>query len=675
MPGYQGGMVALGTVHAAGSNDPRGNDSGILWAAFVITAVAASALTIPLTAPDNGRPLRVLIIGRISTVHQSQESILASYRYVETYLARIYSGPIAITHLGEQESGMVVDRETIRQAEDLIAAGEVDLVIAEDLGRIYRNPRHQANFVQDAVDAGVRLICIADNLDTADDSWELMLGTAGIRHGLVVSDSRRRVRRTATHSFHQGGMVLRVIYGYRKLSKQEAESGQFGPVGLRIAKVDACTPILRQMRDQVFAGRTYRQIADWLNESGIKPGAYVKKGRWTAKIVADVLRASILHGDRRFREMLYEQVYKSGKHRRSRNPVPECKAEPTLAHFTVEEHAELLCVMNSRNLGGDRASGADHPRHRVPRSYAIWPAQQAHCGICGNLMYAFGREKLKCSSAQSHGDHPCWNHVQLDCETARIQVVTWLLAWLEQRPKYLSQFMAACWTEYSTRLARTGDACAASEGVIAGLKLQMDRIAEAIAVGGNIASLVDRLQQLEESYQQESANLCRLRSQANEVVQPRSREELEANRLAAVLALARESYGFAELMKACTTSFVVVPIQDILHGQVRPRVKITFSFDADPADATSEKIAETVAIDAFELPAYILNVKRILSLRQTQPLLASSEIGPALGLSEMQLRRALHYLKLMADREMTEPFVELTQKPERASRWNPRDKS
>jgi site-specific DNA recombinase len=649
--------------------------SGIVWSAFAITAVVCAALTIPLTAPDNGRPLRVLIIGRISTVHQNQESIHASYRYVETYLARIYSGPIVITHLGEQESGMVVNRKTIRQAEDLIAAGEVDLVIAEDLGRIHRNPRHQANFVQDAVDDGVRVICIADNLDTADDNWELMLGTAGIRHGLVVSDSRRRVRRTATHSFHQGGMVLRVIYGHRKLSKQEAESGAFGPIGLRIAKVDACTPILRQMRDQVFAGRTYRQISDWLNQSDIKPGPYAKQRRWTAQMVAAVLRNPILHGERRFREVLYEQIYKSGKHRRCRNAAPESKLEPTLAHFTPEEHAELLRVMDARNPRGERTCGADHPRFRVPRSYAIWPAQQANCAICGNLMYGYGSDKLKCSSALSHEDDACWNHVQLDCETTRIKVVTWLLDWLEQRPGFLNKFMNACWSEYSTRLARTGDACAASEAVIAGLKLQMDRLAEGIALGGNIASIVDRLQQLEESHQQETANLTRLRSQANEVEQPRSREELEANRLPAVLTLARDSYAFAELMKACTTSFVVVPIQDIMRGQVRPRVKFTLSFNADPDDENSAKIVETKAIDAFEPPGYIVNVNQILALRKTQPLLTSSEAVHQLGLSDMQARRALHYLKLMADREMTESFVELTQKPERASRWNPRKRS
>jgi site-specific DNA recombinase len=159
-------------------------------------------------------PMRVVIIGRISTPHQNEDNIEASYRYVEDYLRKQHLGPLQIKYLGERASGMLAERQTIRQVEDLIAAGQVDLVVAEDLSRIFRNPRHQLNFVQDAVDAGVRILCLADNLDTSNDNWELMLGAAGLRHGLVVSDTRRRVRRTATHSFHGGGMVMKVRFGY-----------------------------------------------------------------------------------------------------------------------------------------------------------------------------------------------------------------------------------------------------------------------------------------------------------------------------------------------------------------------------------------------------------------------------------------------------------------------------
>jgi len=224
----------------------------------------------PLRPKDPGGPLRVIIIGRISTVHQQEESIEASYQYVEEYLRQIYHGPLEIKHLGERASGMLAERATMREAEDLIATGQWDVVIAEDLSRIFRNPRHQYNFVQDVVDSDTRLICIADNLDTASENWETMMGAATLRHGLTVPDTRRRVRRTATYAFHRGGMVQKVRYGYRKLTREEADSGHFGPKGLALAKRPECTPVIRAMRDRVLRGDAYRSVADWLNDEGIE---------------------------------------------------------------------------------------------------------------------------------------------------------------------------------------------------------------------------------------------------------------------------------------------------------------------------------------------------------------------------------------------------------------------
>ena len=89
-------------------------------------------MNMPRAAPAPGAPpapLRVLIIGRISTPHQNEENIEASYRYVEDYLHTFHPGPLQIKHLGERASGMLAERQTIRQAEDLMATGQIDLVV------------------------------------------------------------------------------------------------------------------------------------------------------------------------------------------------------------------------------------------------------------------------------------------------------------------------------------------------------------------------------------------------------------------------------------------------------------------------------------------------------------------------------------------------------------------
>src|SRR5262245_2376063 len=141
-------------------------------------------------------------------------------------------------------------------------------------------------------------------------------------------------------------MVQKIRYGYRKLSKEEAESGEFGPRGLRIAKVPECTPWIREMRRRVMAGESYEAVAQWLEEERVDPGPYVTSGRWTGRLVKELLSDPILRGERTFGDAPSQTLYRTGKKKRQRNPnPPEVEHHPELAHLTKQEHLELLQVM------------------------------------------------------------------------------------------------------------------------------------------------------------------------------------------------------------------------------------------------------------------------------------------------------------------------------------------
>ncbi len=116
------------------------------------------AYLIQLKNPNG--PLRVLMLGRISTEHKSLENIEASYEFARRFLEQIYKGPVQIKQLGERGSGMLKDRESIREAEDDIETGTWDLMILEDLARAYRYTQYQIGFVQHCVDHDTRLISI-----------------------------------------------------------------------------------------------------------------------------------------------------------------------------------------------------------------------------------------------------------------------------------------------------------------------------------------------------------------------------------------------------------------------------------------------------------------------------------------------------------------------------------
>jgi DNA invertase Pin-like site-specific DNA recombinase len=176
----------------------------------------------PLVPKNPDGVLRVISIGRLSqpkeTEAATQQSLDAIQRENEWMLKSIHSGPIVVKYLAEQISGMLANRETMAELWKLVASGEWDLIIAEDLSRIFRNPAFQLMFLQQCADSGIRVICFADNLDTADESWESAALLATARHGLMIPDTRRRIKRTATESFKRGGMVLRVKFGFAKVS-------------------------------------------------------------------------------------------------------------------------------------------------------------------------------------------------------------------------------------------------------------------------------------------------------------------------------------------------------------------------------------------------------------------------------------------------------------------------
>ena len=632
--------------------------------------------TAPLTPRNPNGELLVVAIGRISTVHQDHESIEASYRYIQEFLSHIYRGPIQMKLLGEQASGMLTDRATIRAAEDLVATGTVDLVIAEDLARIYRNPRHQYSFVQDCVDRGTRLICVGDNLDTADDNWEIAMGAAALRHGLHIPDTRRRVRRSATHSFHNGGMVQKVKYGYRKLSAEEAASGESGTKGLRIAKVYECTPVILQMMKRVMAGAAYAAVADWLNAEGIRPGHYVRSGRWTARLVVDLLDDPILGGMRTFRKTVYRPVFRTGKHHPTRNDDPETEHYLELAHLSQEEHDSLREEIARRRAAHNSKNGESRPRpHYLPRSRTIWPGQCITCGVCGGLFHYMGRH-LRCCNSLPNGHSTCWNHVQVPAELTRARVIDWLAKRLDEIPDGRNVLAAAVWRLMEP--AKSGQQRQTHELAreIASLEKQAANLTTAIAEGGQLKTLIQHLQSVEKSLQKARRSKAVQESSAKKdrhgIGSADDLAECLEEHLSLLIGRKHES---TDLMRQILPEFTIRPVQALDTYQVRPRAKFTLRLAAlREKDHTDDCQASGLpdvpgSLDLFEPPLHIRYLDACVTAKQHNPKLSLKQIAALLGICHMTVKRALDYSRRMRSEGLNDPYRELYDPPQEASRW------
>jgi site-specific DNA recombinase len=630
----------------------------------------------PLILKNPNAPARVIIIGRVSKLQQNIENIDASYRYDEEYLRKLHQGPTEIKYLGEQGSGMRTDRLTIMEAEEEIATGTWDLVITEDLSRFYRNPRHQYAFVQDAVDHGTRVICIGDNLDTADENWEVAMGTASLRHSLHIPDTRRRVRRTATDSFHKGGMVQKFRFGYRKLTKEEAGSGLFGPVGLRIAKVPECTPIIREMKAMIMNGRKYVELADWLIENQIKPGPYVTSETWSDNLVRDFLRDPILRGMRTFRDVLHQPIFLTGKYRRQKNTdEAEMKEYPELAHFTPAEHFELLEEMDRRAREHfTPKEGKSHPLVNRPRSRTLWPGQHMRCGICGGLFYWCSDDQLKCQNALKHGPERCWNHVQVAAEQVRVTVIRWILSEFERFPSFLKALLDSAWQEYARTLQKSKGKERALDDEIRELEKQSAKLAKAVRMTEEqeIESLVQELTEVNDSLVVARKRKKLEQDRINDPLVLGSRSDFVVRPEEGMLSLSRSSYEFCDLMRQMIPEFVIYPVQAIDTGLVRPRGRITMRpsglLEAKGAGAGDLK----ATLDLFPYPVYVPPLQACLAEKEHNPKMTLKAIAAKLGINHMTVKRAFDLYRRMQEEGLDDPYRELQAEPVNASRWTKR---
>ncbi|MCA9091994.1 MAG: recombinase family protein [Planctomycetaceae bacterium] len=611
--------------------------------------------------------VRIVLIGRISTTHQNIENIEASFIAPMRVIENEYPGRKSIRKLGEQASGNLADRRTMRELEDLIEARMVDVVVAEDLGRIYRNPRLHYTFIQDAVDREIRVICVNDGLDTAKENWEAILASASVSHGTVIPQTRNRVKRTAENSFNQGGMVLKVKYGYRKLSKEEARSGQFGPVGLRIAKNPDCTPIIAEMVDWAIAGESYQLIAERLNDRQISPGPYVTKQLWTGRLVDEFLHDPILYGKRRFRRTLSKMVFATGRSRRLKNPnSPLQQTYPGLAHISREKFEELHLALESRRIPAGRPT---KPKgQRGPRNITLFPGQLITCGICGGRMYRLDG-CLKCCNVIPKGPRTCWNHVQVPTELTIRKVLEKLVSSFDQFPSFRQSFADAVWESYQSQKNKRDRTQNSMESVLNELNRQKQNLLKAIRTGGNLPALVDELKQIESDIEVKSQQFspkvddCDLHNLV--------REEIEDRLLEVLIDLAEHSHEFAALMQRLVTRFNIIPMQGLSSQQVHPRALITLDFSSFLKEASLEGNGYRMEfeLDLFIPPLYIVRRSECVRLSVENPKLSYKQIGQSLGINYMIVKRAMDYERQRVESGWQEDYRPLKSCPEKASRW------
>jgi DNA invertase Pin-like site-specific DNA recombinase len=512
----------------------------------------------PLNPPinlRNGHTLKVLGIARISTEHQDRLSLDDQEALLRNWLTQHTDLSFDLVMIKGRGSGECLDRKEVFQAEEQVATRNLDLVIAEDLGRIFRRV-HAQFFCESCEDCDTRLIAINDHIDTAQDNWRVLAGFATMRHEMYNSDTAKRIRRSHRNRFLQGGVVQTVPFGYLKPpgAKTDAE----------IQKDPNAEPIYAEMFRRLEERASYAEVADWLNEQGVKPGSWARTRRWTRGLVTQLIHNSILKGIRVRNKKMAKRVNQTGRRKSIPAPLSERLERPVphLAFIEANRYDRLIRMLDERNAKFRRKgiNGVD-PRKDVPKKRTVWPGQHITCGICGRL-YVYGghgqKSHLMCQGAHQYC---CWNGLAVDGPDA----ATRLLAAIRREIAYLPEFDSVFLQMVEEELNQGQGGQDHRRHELATRKGTLDRalsnLMEAIKETAHSPTLLQELKRLEHEKDEVNEAERKLEHLAKQKPCLPSVAEVKALAEEAFQGLAVTSQEFGRLLRLLVPSLVVRPFR------------------------------------------------------------------------------------------------------------------
>ena len=256
----------------------------------------------------------------------------------------------------------------------------------------------------------------------------------------------------------------------------------------------------------------------------------------------------------------------------------------------------------------------------------------------------------------------------VDAEQVRTKMFAALLSRLRSRPDVIRLLLDAAWSEFQRMSLRGARKLQGIETRIAERIRDRERLTTLLINLADSESLLERLGETERQIAQLRLEAEQERNAMREKVLCLTRDEVEARIDEAVLHLARTSYEFGSLMRRTFPDFQLVPVQALDTSQVRPRLKLVLSTD----DSTGEQV--TIVMDAFDPPQQIRYATECAKFKAEHPDWTLVQIGRGLGIGKKAVSEALKYAQLMADGGVTDPYRELQDEPQHASRWKNRSR-
>ncbi len=363
-----------------------------------------------------GRPTKVLIQARYSTEEQRQTStedqIANCRRFLADNMPRDFEhDQLDIEDILEPEiSGELMSRRGINEIWSGIESKRWDLIVSEESSRLYRHMTFSHQLFNTAVDAGIRILCPTDYIDTTDEDWPERLSSSQSQHSRANYYSRSRIKRAHQGLWERGAAIGSVKVGYRRRSSKPATASApaDGPYFDEVDEVPAA--VIREIFARVAGGEPPWAVAEWLTSIKFSKGPHGQKPEWSATNVIELIRRLDYRGEQTFRKKISKQQLTTGRSKVVTNSADAVLTRQVSHLRIVSDHVwyEANTAIDRRRMRLPGPNGADHPLTGKSRDSRSMLATIFVCGICGGAMHGEGRNEggYRCARAKNY---ECWN--------------------------------------------------------------------------------------------------------------------------------------------------------------------------------------------------------------------------------------------------------------------------
>lgn len=617
--------------------------------------------------PRNGHTLVVGIVARISGGQNQREmSLDDQVDHAKAEVAEIYSGEVKYRVISTTGKGERLDRPELNEVEAMIRSRELDLLIAEDLGRIVRGTAAK-DLCGIAVDHGTRVIVPNDGIDTSDETWEEDVIAACRDHvGHNVHTSKRLKHKLMNRFRKHGQAMAREIYGY--IVPDNATSYWDW------IKDESATAIFITWFNMLKEGRSFSAVADWLNAQNIPLGPYARTRKtWDVTTVRRLTMNPLLKGmpGRGFKKSI--KHHETGRRVSVKNPdgpvLIDC---PHLAHVPPELWEEVNALVRERNKGmGRKPVNNQDPRKGIPKKRTVWPGQHLTCGICNRIYYWGGHGVTEHMMCRGCHEYRCWNGATFDGHDAGRRILQAIMKIIALQKGFDEAFMSKVHERIKARNSNRDHEIKKFSDELRQLENQQANLIDAISQFGINAAMTQRLTELGAKLTATQSRLSRLKEAPDESLALPTIELIKQRAQSLMGSPLTGDPAFCAAMCRLATSIVVYPHQLCDGGAIVLRARVVLNlaplFEKAAWAIEDDKILQmNFMVDLFDRPQRAALLEDVLRLKGEG--LTERQIAAKLGITQPAVQNAMALHRTMQKMGITDPYIQLTEPPKNGSK-------